>query len=118
MRPRQFGLAQSPSHLDRSKMGNELNDRGLALRGRLHQLLEPLLGFTKSTEPDQDPGLEALDPVLDIEPHDLVGIEAQRYVLVEAALFGDGGKRDVRGIYRFHQAAGYEENLAEHRVHG
>ena len=56
--------------------------------------------------------------MLDIEPHDLVGIEAQRYVLVEAALFGDGGKRDVRGIERFHQAAGHEESLAEHSVHG
>ena len=56
--------------------------------------------------------------MLDIEPQNLIGVEAKGDVAVEAALLGNGGERHLAGIERFMQAAGHEEGLAEHGIHG
>src|SRR5207244_12726494 len=89
-----------------------------ALRDGLQHFSEPLLGFVKSTESDQDSGSEALDPMFDIEPEDLIGIEAKGDIAVEAALFGNGGEGNFTGVERFVEAAGHEEGLAKHGVYG
>ena len=118
VRLRQPRVAHSPGHLHRRKMRNELHHGDDPLRDRLQHFGKPLLGLAKSAEPDQDTGSEAFDPMLDIEPQNLIGIEAKGDVAVEAALFRNGCKSHFTGIERFVQSAGHEECLTEHGIHG
>ena len=99
-------------------MGNELHHRGDPLWDRLQHLRKPPLGLAKSAEPDQDSDPEALDPMLDVEPQDLIGIEAKGDVAVEAALFGNSGKGKFTGLERLVEAAGHKVGLAQHGIDG
>ena len=112
----QIRLTQSPCHFNQCLMRNKLNYGSDALRDGLQHISKPFFGFVEAAEPDQYSRPLAPDPMFDIKPQNLIGVQAQGNVGFEAALLGNRGKRHSARIQGFVQPTSQKERMAEHRI--
>ena len=79
-----------PRHLHGREMGNELHNMIDCCWIDLRHTLDPYLGLFEATEPNEHPGSQAFNPMLDTEAEDAIDGRPRRRV---AQLFAQHGER-------------------------